>query len=147
MKEGKYIKFLMDGTSKTGKTQKWRVVTKDDNEDLLGYISWYGPWRCYAFSAFCGQMFHTTPVFEKRCLRDIADFIEEQTKDHKLLTTPIHAHTAQFGSELWCSKCNTICYDKHGPSKLTWCGTPKCPMNPNKSPVIGNKSNDGENKQ
>jgi len=84
MKEGKYIKFLMEGTSKSGKTQNWRVVAKKDEDDILGYIRWHGPWRCYIFSAFCGRIFQTTPIFEKRCLRDIADFIDEQTKAHKL---------------------------------------------------------------
>lgn len=43
---------------------------------------------------------------------------------------PIHAHTAQFGSELWCKECNPVCADKHGPTKLQWCGHPDCPMNP-----------------
>lgn len=43
---------------------------------------------------------------------------------------PIHAHTAQFGSELWCEECNPYCAKNHGPNKLQFCGHPKCPMNP-----------------
>jgi hypothetical protein len=48
----------------------------------------------------------------------------------RLLTTPIHCHTAQFGSELWCERCNPVCYDKHSPTKLGFCGEPECPMKP-----------------
>jgi hypothetical protein len=60
-------------------------------------------------------------------------------KKRAILSMPIHYHTAQFGSELWCPECNPVCADKHGPTKLSWCGHPDCPMNPknfSKSPVL-----------
>lgn len=97
MKEAKYITFLMDGLSDSGKTQKWRVVTKEDEDDVLGYISWYNPWRCYAFTAFCGRMFQTTPVFEKRCLRDLANFLEEQTNLQRQKKKSSYANCVQSG--------------------------------------------------
>lgn len=124
MTEPKHILFTNERLSKSGKTNEWLVCSKYDQTDVIGQVKWFGRWRCYGFFPF------KDTVFEKQCLRDIADFCEEQTKHHRLLTTPIHAHTAQFGSELWCKKCNPYCHDKHAPSMLTWCGHPKCPMNP-----------------
>lgn len=85
MTEPKHIRFKDNGLSKTGITKRWIVVSKYDPTDMLGEIQWFGRWRCYAFYAF-------NAYFEKQCLRDIADFCEAQTKEHKLLTTPIKAH-------------------------------------------------------
>ena len=84
MPEPKYIKFISDGTSTSGKTKVWRVTAKDDDSDFLGEVRWYGVWRCYGFFPFCGKIFQTVPVFEKQCLRDIADFLEDETKKQKL---------------------------------------------------------------
>lgn len=56
-----------------GKTKKWTILNKD-NSSNLGYISWYGAWRRYCF--FPNQL----TIFEQTCLRDIANFIEIQTK-------------------------------------------------------------------
>lgn len=76
--EPKHIKFVTDGRSKSGKTQIWKVLTKD-GDTLLGHVHWYGPWRCYSFfvSSRYGEF---DLVFEKTCLRDIANFCENQTK-------------------------------------------------------------------
>lgn len=57
------------------KTFTWFVFTKDDLS--IGYITWWGSWRCYAFHPVQGT------VFEKVCLREIADFCEKKTKEHK----------------------------------------------------------------
>jgi len=73
VKEGKYIVFIDAGYSVSGKTRVWDVATKEDYEDLVGEVRWFGPWRCYAFYPY------DKTVFEKTCLRDIADFCEEQT--------------------------------------------------------------------
>ena len=78
MNEPKYIQFVDVGFSSTGKTRIWNVATKEDSEDLIGEIRWFGSWRCYALYPFEGT------AFEKTCLRDIANFCEEQTKLHKL---------------------------------------------------------------
>jgi hypothetical protein len=46
---------------------------------------------------------------------------------------PIHAHCAWFGSELACSICNPVCWEKHqmeNPNHLNWCGEENCPLNP-----------------
>ncbi len=57
------------------KTKAWVVRTKYG--DTLGTIAWYSPWRKYAFrpAASC--------LFEPVCLRDIAQFTEERTHEHK----------------------------------------------------------------
>jgi len=43
----------------------------------LGEIAWFGRWRCYAFYPA------GSTIFEKDCLRVIADFCEEKTKEHR----------------------------------------------------------------
>jgi hypothetical protein len=70
---GKYIRFLDAGYSASGKTHVWHVATKEDREDLIGEIRWFGSWRCYAFYPY------DKTVYEKTCLRDIADFCEKMT--------------------------------------------------------------------
>ena len=79
--EPKYIRFELEGSSDSGKTQIWKVLTKDSNV-LLGHVRWYGPWRCYSFfvSSRDGEF---DLVFEKTCLRDIANFCENQTQRHR----------------------------------------------------------------
>lgn len=78
MSEPKHIKFVNDGWSKSGKTEVWKVLTKDGNI-VLGHIRWYGPWRCYSF-LISSRYGKSDFVFEKTCLRDIANFCENQTK-------------------------------------------------------------------
>jgi hypothetical protein len=77
MNEPKHIRFSDSRPSKSGKTKIWLVVSKYDISDFLGEIRWFGRWRCYAFYPM------PTTVFEKTCLRDIANFCEEQTRLHK----------------------------------------------------------------
>jgi len=58
--------------SKTGKTKVWKVMEPREEYEI-GYIKWYGAWRCYVFEPLA----HT--VYEKDCLRFIADFCEAQS--------------------------------------------------------------------
>ena len=78
MSEPKYIQFVDSGYSKSGKTRIWNVAIKEDSEDLIGQIRWFASWRCYAFYPY------DKTVFEKTCLRDIANFCEEQTRQRKI---------------------------------------------------------------
>lgn len=64
----KWIEFQKLGSVKGRKTDTYHVVTKDGSSSL-GTVSWYGPWRCYAFYP------NGNCVFEKTCLQDITDFI------------------------------------------------------------------------
>jgi len=43
----------------------------------LGEVRWFGRWRCYAFYPFAGT------IYERKCLRDIADFCEKETQRHR----------------------------------------------------------------
>ena len=74
--ENLWIRFDFHGKSISGKTDIWGVVA-DQSNITLGTIRWYGPWRCYAFGPYLNAL------FEKDCLRAIANFCEEQTKMHK----------------------------------------------------------------
>ena len=58
------------------KTQRWAVQTKDTYLQL-GIVRWHNSWRKYAFFPYEGTL------FEQTCLRDIANFIEDETKKHK----------------------------------------------------------------
>jgi hypothetical protein len=78
MSESKYIDFEFYAESDSKKTKIFGVVTKIGAKQL-GKISWYGPWRRYCFYPIFGDI----TIFEETCLRDIANFIEEQTKEHK----------------------------------------------------------------
>jgi hypothetical protein len=61
------------------KTKVWYVATATQ-DSYLGKIAWFGRWRCYSFFPNQGT------IFEKTCLRDIADFCEEQTKAQRIRT-------------------------------------------------------------
>lgn len=71
--EGEYVTFEMYGEAK--KTVIWRVMSKRGG--WLGDVKWFSRWRKYSFfpAPHC--------VFEQVCLRDIAEFVEERTKEHK----------------------------------------------------------------
>jgi hypothetical protein len=67
----KWIEFVDHGIPKGRKTHVWLVHPKTGG--MLGEVRWYAPWRQYAF--------HPIPrtLYERQCLRDIADFCEEET--------------------------------------------------------------------
>ena len=75
----KYIRFVE--TAPKPKTRVWTVLAVDGNVPL-GEVKWFGRWRGYAF--FPGPEL----VFERTCLRDIADFIEKQNADHRASLLP-----------------------------------------------------------
>jgi hypothetical protein len=74
----KWIRFREQGSSPSGKTRRWTVLPTHEVGLPLGSVSWYAPWRCYAFSPTLAG----ASVFERRCLRDIANFLEDQTIEH-----------------------------------------------------------------
>ncbi len=67
------IRFFND----TGKTQIYEIATKDDQK-ILGYLKWFGSWRCYAFYPEP----HT--VFEATCMQDIIEALSQLNNEHKL---------------------------------------------------------------
>lgn len=57
------------------KTKRWMVIAKHGRE-TLGFIEWYSPWRQYCFFPKTGTL------YERQCLRDIADFCDTETTAH-----------------------------------------------------------------
>jgi hypothetical protein len=80
--EGKWIRFVDEGIPSGLKTHIFRVEAKVDFVEgadaapILGTVKWFGRWRCYAF--FPSQQ----TVYEKTCLREIADFCQDMTAAH-----------------------------------------------------------------
>ena len=74
---GTHVNFVMTGRSTTGKTIVWLVQARKGG-DHLGYVRWMARWRKYCFYP------EPNCIFEETCLRDIADFIEARTFEHKM---------------------------------------------------------------
>jgi hypothetical protein len=70
MTESKWITFDRLPTPATRKTERWGIRAKDAGQ-YLGVISWWGPWRKYAFFPA------PETLFEPTCLRDICAFIDQ----------------------------------------------------------------------
>jgi hypothetical protein len=75
--KSKWIKFELVGQKP--KTSVWNVKSTEDGF-ILGVVQWFARWRGYAFMPY-GET-----VFEKVCLRDIADFVERKNAEHKVKT-------------------------------------------------------------
>jgi hypothetical protein len=71
-----WIRFTLHGKSDSGLTNRWRIH-RINGTDVLGVIAWHAPWRKYTMFAVDGT------IFDAICLRDIADFCEQQTQEHK----------------------------------------------------------------
>jgi hypothetical protein len=67
-----WIQFI-EGPAKP-KTKTWLVVPKDSDSEI-GTVAWFGRWRQYCFFP------KASTVYERKCLREIASFCEERTKD------------------------------------------------------------------
>lgn len=77
MTEGKHIFFVETLQPLGRKTKVWRVKSKGLESTCLGVVKWFPRWRCYGFFP------EMLTVFEKVCLRDLAQFCEEKTEEHK----------------------------------------------------------------
>lgn len=79
MTEGKHIFFKdVSDSLPSRRTKVWTVHSKyPDGPSELGRIKWFARWRCYGFFPA------VLTVYEKLCLRDIAQFCEEKTEEHK----------------------------------------------------------------
>lgn len=71
-----YLRFVI--TKKLPKTVVIVVKNKDYDSSYLGRIYWYSKWRCYVIEP------ETLTIFEKKCLRDIADLIDKLTANQKI---------------------------------------------------------------
>jgi hypothetical protein len=59
------------------KTNLYGVWNNDEPDHPLGSILWNSGWRKYVFRPLAGT------VYEETCLREISQFIEEETKAQK----------------------------------------------------------------
>lgn len=75
MKEPRYISFVE--FEQEGETKVWGVDAKRDGTPL-GVVQWFARWRCYTFGP------EPETVFSDECLRDITDFCEAKTKEHRI---------------------------------------------------------------
>lgn len=75
----KYLEFKQ--VPFKGKTKRFEVISKN-NGYSLGRISWYGAWRQYTFS----PAFET--IWNKDCLKDIQDFLENLMIERKMERNP-----------------------------------------------------------
>lgn len=74
--ESKWIKFEHYPPKQGCKTSMWIVKAKE-GDVTIGLIKWYCAWRSYCFFPA------NDTIFEEDCLRDIANFIEVETRKHK----------------------------------------------------------------
>lgn len=75
----KWLRFEIAGApNRTKKTKAWAVFEKNRLPPAarLGTIKWHAQWRGYAFFPA------DNCVFEHRCLRDLAEFIERENFEH-----------------------------------------------------------------
>lgn len=74
-----YLTFKHKEFSKSGKTQIFDVFSGPESNEayLLGQVKWYGPWRKYCFFP------NGATIFDKNCLTEIINFIEEQMSTRK----------------------------------------------------------------
>lgn len=70
------------------------TVRSSMNQAFLGTISWYGRWRRYVFFPM------QNTLFDVSCLREIADFINEQM----LLRDPAKKYNPEFGDDKICGR-------------------------------------------
>ena len=76
-KETKWLTFLI--TERKSKTIVVSVVNK--NEQHLGVIKWYPPWKQYCFIVY--NEYRNLTAFNNECLQDMTDVLTELNEDHK----------------------------------------------------------------
>lgn len=69
----KHLEFDFIGASPSGKTKIWAVNNLSNG--TIGEIRWAGNFRKYALYPY------NMTLFDSKCLRDIADFLDVVTKD------------------------------------------------------------------
>lgn len=72
----KWLDFREQPRAAGLRTKLWSVFSKKGG-GLLGTVGWYATWRRHCFQPVEGC------VFDPECLRDIAAFMEQQTREHR----------------------------------------------------------------
>jgi hypothetical protein len=73
----KYLYFEESKLESRGKKTTVWYVRSVNHGDVLGRVRWFGRWRQYTFHP------KELTTFNPGCMRDIADFCEEKTKEHR----------------------------------------------------------------
>lgn len=75
------MKFIVaaEQPSTERKTKVW-VITSKLGGVRLGTVGWWSHWRKYVFTPA------DRTLYEEQCLRDLADFCEQMTNEHKWKT-------------------------------------------------------------
>lgn len=72
-----YLRFELDSEATLRrKTEVW-LVWSTSGGNTLGEIKWFGRWRAYCFFPA------PSTTFNDGCLREIADFSERLTREHR----------------------------------------------------------------
>lgn len=66
--------------TKKPKTNRYEVVEKHDTRNKMGRILWFARWQKYVF------MPNNNTIYDEICMREISQFIEEETVTHKAAT-------------------------------------------------------------
>lgn len=74
----KWLDFRLRPRPVDRKTDIYEVWNKD-GKSYLGTVSWYAVWRCYSFFPSGNRNL----VFERTCLLDIVDFIDQLMEERK----------------------------------------------------------------
>lgn len=74
MNKKHFIRF--DLTEEKPKTKVWAICSTED-EQFLGSIYWYGPWRQYIFEPSDSTLWH------KGCLQDVVEFLDKVNREHR----------------------------------------------------------------
>lgn len=74
--KGEFLNFKNEGAVSPGSVTSRFAVMSRHSGALLGYVKWFVQWRQYCF-------FPVDAVFDKKCLREIAEFCETQTVEHR----------------------------------------------------------------
>ncbi len=72
---GSYVVFVDGPRSASGKTRTWLVRSESDHD--LGVVKWFSSWRKYCYFPA------DDTAFEQTCLREIAQFIQDRTEEHR----------------------------------------------------------------
>lgn len=71
-----YLSFHKHPSCATRKTEIWDVLN-GGNQNLLGQIRWYAPWRRYCYSPAGPQWMDAT------CLQEVTNFLTTEMARHK----------------------------------------------------------------
>lgn len=75
--KGAYIWFVK-GENPGKKTNIYQVQSLVGQSFIvIGFIRWHGPWRKYCYFP------QPETIYDKGCLRDIANFCDDETEKHK----------------------------------------------------------------